>query len=135
MEFFKTLFTGGVGNTEVWAPFVLRVGLGLALLSHGYPKLFKNFGQFSGYVGSLKWPAPKLFAVLAGLIEFGGGLLLIVGLFTKGVALIVALYFLLVILSAHRGQKFQQGWELAYLYLVGMLALWAINSSGAWALE
>ncbi|MBI2552735.1 DoxX family protein [Candidatus Uhrbacteria bacterium] len=133
-EVLNTLFVSGQGNFSEWAPFILRVGLGLGLISHGYPKLFKNFAQFSGYVASLKWPAPRIFALLAGLLEFAGSLLLIVGLFVHPVALLLAGYFILVMLSAHRGQKFQQGWELAFLYFVGMLALWAINEDGAWAL-
>lgn len=135
MDFLRTLLVSGVGDVEAWAPLILRVGLGLALVSHGYPKLFKTFGQFSGYVGSLKWPAPKLFALLAGLIEFAGGILLVVGLLVKPVALVAALYFLLVILTAHKGQKFQSGWELAYLYLLGTLTLWALNTAGPWALS
>ncbi len=134
-EFIRTLFISGAGDTVLWASFILRLGLGLGLITHGYPKLFKTFGQFSGYVASLKWPAPKLFAALAGLIEFAGPLLLIVGLFTKGTSLVIALYFVLVILSAHRGQKFQGGSELAYLYLIGAFALWAMNDSGVWALD
>ena len=134
MELLRTLFIQGVGDTEMWASLILRVGLGLALISHGYPKLFKTFGQFSGYVASLKWPAPKLFALLAGLTEFAGGILLALGLWTKPVALIVAVYFLLTILTAHKGQKFQSGWELAFMYLLTALTLWALNSSGIWAL-
>lgn len=134
MDLLRTLFVGGVGDAESWAPLILRVGLGLALISHGYPKLFKTFGQFSGYVASLKWPAPKLFALLAGLTEFAGGILLVLGLLTKPVALIVAVYFLLTILTAHKGQKFQGGWELAFMYLLGALALWALNTSGPWSL-
>lgn len=135
MEWFRTLFIGGVGDTEVWAPLILRLGLGVALLIHGYPKLFKTFGQFSGYVASLKWPAPKLVALLAGVIEFLGGLLILIGLLVKPASLIVAIYFILVILSAHRGQKFVSGWELPFWYLVGALTLWAMNDPGILALD
>lgn len=134
-DFIRTLFIPGAGDTALWAPFVLRLGLGLGLLTHGYPKLFKTFGQFSGYVATLKLPAPKLFAALAGLVEFVGPLLLVVGLFTKAASLSIAVYFLLVILIAHKGHKFQAGWELPYLYLSGALGLWAMNDSGVWALD
>src|SRR3989338_118886 len=134
MEFIRTLFVVGVGDTELWAPFIVRVGLGLAMLTHGYPKLFKNFGQFSGYVASLKWPAPKLFAALAAIAEFGGGLALVVGFMVKPVALLLAIYMALVILSAHKGQKFS-AWELAFLYFIAFLALWAMNHPGIFALD
>lgn len=135
MEWLRTLFIGGVGETEVWAPLILRLSLGIALLMHGYPKLFKTFGQFTGYVATLKWPAPKLVALLAGSVEFIGGLLLVAGLLVKPAALIVAIYFILVILSAHRGQKFINGWELPFWFLVGALTLWAMNDPGILALD
>ncbi|GEM_PF-6487132 len=135
MEWLQSLFVTGAGDTEMWAAFILRLGLGLALITHGYPKLFKTFGQFSGYVASLKCPAPKVFAALAGIVEFFGALFLIFGLFTKGAALVIAVYFVLVIFAAHRGQKFQGGWELAYMYLLGALTLWAMNDGGLFALE
>ena len=134
MELFNTLFVSGIGDTEMWGAFILRLGFGIALMVHGYPKLFKNFGQFSGYVTSLKWPVPKLFALLAGITELFGGLLLIVGVLTKPVSLVVAFYFVLVMLSAHRGQKFVGGWELPFLYFVAALALWALNDPGVFAL-
>lgn len=134
MDFLRTIFVGGVGDTEVWAPLILRVALGLGLLVHGVPKL-KTFAQFTGYVASLKWPVAKLFATLAVVAEVGGGVLLMLGLFIKPTAAILALYFLFVILTAHRKQGFVRGWELPFLYFVGVLALWALNSSGAVALS
>src|SRR3989338_9823140 len=105
MELFQILFTPGMGNTEVWAPFILRVGLGLGLLMHALPK-WKTFDQFKGYVVSLKWPAPTIFAHLARLAETLGSIFLVLGICVKSVSLGLVLYFLLVILTAHRGQKF-----------------------------
>lgn len=133
MDFLQTLFTPGIGNTEVWAPFILRVGLGLGLLQHALPK-WKTFDQFKGYVVSLKFPAPTLFAHLARLTETLGSVLLVLGIGVKAVSLGLVLYFLIVIFTAHRGQKFYGGWELPYLYLLGALSLWAMNSSGALAI-
>lgn len=134
MEFLRTLFVLGVGETELWAPFVLRVAWGFGLLAHGLPK-WKNYQQFSGYVTSLKWPLPKLFARLAMFAETVGGVLLILGLFVKPVAAILVIYYLLVILTAHRGQKFVDGWELPFLYFAAALALWVLNDPGVFALD
>lgn len=133
MDFLQAIFNTGVGDTEAWAPFILRVGLGLGLLAHALPK-WKTFEQFKGYVATLKWPAPVLFAHLARLTETVGSIFLVLGILVKPVAAVLVAYFALVIFTAHRGQKFQSGWELAYLYLVGLLGLWAMNSAGAIAL-
>src|SRR5438045_1779875 len=64
---------------------VLRMAVGLILLQYGLAKLFG-------------WPAVKIFADLnwlslwgiAGMFEFAGGTLLIVGLFTRPVAFILS---------------------------------------------
>ena len=133
MELLRTLFMSGAGDTETWAPFVLRVAFGFGLLAHALPK-WKTFEQFQGYVAALKWPAPVLFAQLARLAETVGSILLIVGLLVKPTSAVLAAYFLLVILTAHRGQKFKDGWELSFLYFAGALALWTMNGAGVLAL-
>jgi putative oxidoreductase len=44
-----------------------------------------------------------LFAWLAGIAEFGGGLLLVIGLLSRPAALLLVVHFTLVILIAHGG--------------------------------
>jgi len=66
---------------------VLRVTVGLFIAGHGSQKLF---GWFSGngingtakFFESVGYDPGKLYAVIGGLIEFGGGLALIAGFFT-----------------------------------------------------
>lgn len=135
MDILRFLLVPGSGDTEMWTSLVLRVGLGLGMAIHGYPKLFKTFGQFSGYVTSLKWPAPKLFAALAVVTEFFGGLFLVIGFLVKPISAVTVVYFLLVILTAHKGQKFASGWELPFMYLLAALALWTLGDSGFLALD
>lgn len=68
----------------------LRVFAGLSLsLAHGLGKLPPGDGFVSG-VAALGFPAPLLFAWLAGLAEGVGGLLLAAGLATRAVALAIA---------------------------------------------
>ena len=82
---------------------VLRVvaGLSIALL-HGQGKVPPSEG-FTGMVGGMGLPAPALFAWLAALAEFGGGLLLAAGLLTRPVGLLLVVHFLFVVLLAHAG--------------------------------
>ena len=68
--------------------FVLRLALGASFLFHGYPKLndpSHALREFAGY------GFPSYFAYIFGILEVFGGGLLIVGLFTRGVALLLAI--------------------------------------------
>ncbi|MGW5972861.1 DoxX family protein [Streptomyces sp. NPDC055186] len=74
---------------------VLRLVLGLTMAVHGVQKLFGWFGgggvEGTGmFFGSLGYPSPEAFAVVAGLTETLGGLGLALGLFTPLAAAAVA---------------------------------------------
>lgn len=71
-----------------WAHVLLRVVAGLFLAQHGAQKLFGLFGG----MGSTPGAAVSLFSLfgLAGVIEFFGGLLVAIGLFTRPAAFIIA---------------------------------------------
>ena len=97
-----------------FAPFIyaaLRIVAGLLFACHGAQKLFGLFGM---------GPMPLMSQIgLAGVIEFGGGLLIAIGLFTSFAAFIAsgemaAAYFLA---HAPKGNvPIQNGGELAVLY-------------------
>lgn len=78
---------------------ILRLLVGLTLATHGSQKLFKMFGGSgpagtSAYFSSLGFRAPMMMAVLAGIAEFGGGLLFAAGLLTPlaSIALMVVMF-------------------------------------------
>jgi putative oxidoreductase len=63
---------------------LIRLVFGLVMAAHGAQKLFGWFGGYGiagtgGFFESLGFRPGKLFAALAGLGEFGGGLLLALG--------------------------------------------------------
>jgi putative oxidoreductase len=68
---------------------VLRVALGLAFMSHGYPKLVSHTPQAVEMMSKMGFPS--YFAYIAGVLELFGGGLLVIGLFTRGVALLLAI--------------------------------------------
>lgn len=85
---------------------VVRVIGGLALaFAHGMGKVPPSEG-FIGRVGGMGFPAPELFAWLASTAEFGGGILLALGLPTRPAALLVCGQMLVVALMAHAGDPF-----------------------------
>jgi putative oxidoreductase len=66
---------------------VLRVVIGALFIGHGTQKLFGWYGGYGvegtgGFMESLGYKPGKRYAVLGGLAEAGGGLLLLLGLFT-----------------------------------------------------
>lgn len=115
----KRLFFGGSGGAGALSDtglLLLRLFGGLALaLGHGLGKLPPSEG-FIGRVGGLGFPAPEVFAWLSGLAEFGGGLLLAMGLLTRPAALIIALNMAAAAFLAHAADPFA-GKEKALLFL------------------
>jgi putative oxidoreductase len=90
---------------------VLRVGAGLLFLSHGLQKLF---GLFGGEVVPL---ASRM--GLAGVLELVGGALLVLGLFTRPVAIVLAGEMLVAYAIAHLPRSLwplQNGGEPALLF-------------------
>ena len=80
---------------------VLRIALGITFLYHGYPKLahLRGEAQMQGFF--VEHGLPGYFVYVAGVIEtFGGGLLLL-GLFTRGAALLLAIEMSVAIWKVH----------------------------------
>jgi putative oxidoreductase len=110
---------------------LVRIATGAMLIPHGAQKLFGWFGghglaatgQF--FETSLGMRPGVLFATTAGVIEFFGGLLLIIGLFTRPAALIVAA-FLAVALTVHIPNGFfwtEGGIEYPLLWCLAALSI------------
>lgn len=83
-----------------WGLLVLRVGIGIAFMVHGYPKVF--MGGAAGLAKGLAAagiPGGIAAAYLAGIAEFFGGIALILGILTRpntavlAFTMLVALWF------------------------------------------
>ena len=102
---------------------LLRIGAGLLFMQHGLQTLF---GWFGG-MGAPGATVPLVSQMgLGGVIESFGGLLLVLGLFTRPAAAVMALEMLVAYFQAHlpRGAwPIQNGGELPLLYLLIFLFL------------
>lgn len=112
---------------------VARIVLGAVLIAHGWQK-FHEWG-ISGPADSfaaMGVPAASLAAVVAAVIEFGGGILLIAGLFTRVVGALVALTMIGAGIFANHFTTgifvSDGGWEL-----VGVIAAAALLLAGVGA--
>lgn len=85
---------------------IMRIATGLMLMPHGAQKLFGWFGGYGPaatgqfFAQSLGMEPGIVFAVLAGLVEFFGGLALVLGFLTRPAALAVTV-LLGVTLTVH----------------------------------
>lgn len=109
----------------------IRVPVGIVLAAHGGQKLFGWFGGY-GLEGTGQWMesiglAPGfLMALLAGSVEFFGGLALILGLLTRPAALLTAFTMLVAIFTAHISHGLfisNGGFEYALILFAATLAL------------
>jgi putative oxidoreductase len=83
---------GLAGLYEAVTPYgydLMRVVFGLMLMPHGYEKLFQGKPPVQRMV-DLHLPNPALWAYWIGTLEFFGGALLAVGLFTRIIAVMFA---------------------------------------------
>ncbi|MGH6903840.1 MAG: DoxX family protein [Geminicoccaceae bacterium] len=118
----------------VWAPRVLsilRIVAALIFMEHGTQKLL-------GFPPSDS-PGPALFSLmgLAGVLELVGGVLLLLGLFTRPVAFILSGQMAVAYWMAHAPQSFYpvlNGGDAAILYCFVFLYL-AAAGGGAWSLD
>jgi putative oxidoreductase len=80
---------------------VLRIALGVIFIFHGYPKLahLRGAGQMQGFF--VEHGLPGYFVYIAGVIEAFGGSLLLIGLFTRAAALLLAMEMCVAIWKVH----------------------------------
>lgn len=114
--------------------FVFRILVGLLFIQHGAQKLLGLFGGVDGS-GSTA-PLISMYGA-AGIIELVGGLLIVIGVLTRLVALIAAGQMVVAQFIAHLPEgiiPIQNGGELGLLYLASFLVL-VLYGSGRYSLE
>lgn len=120
-----------------WTPrllSVLRIITAFLFIAHGAQKLFGFLAPAAQRAAS-----PPLLSMIgvAGALEFFGGLLLLVGLFTRPTAFIMSGLMAVAYFMAHAPQGFwplQNKGELAVLYSFVFLFL-AVAGGGEWSVD
>ena len=118
-----------------WTPrvlSVLRIVSAFLLIAHGAQKLF-------GFLAPPGMPSPTLWSQMwiGGVLEFFGGLLLLLGLFTRPVAFILSGMMAVAYFQMHAPGGFwplQNKGELAALNSFVFLFL-AVAGGGEWSLD
>ena len=85
---------------------VLRIALGIIFIAHGYPKLAHLRGGAQMQSFFVEHGLPGYFVYIAGVIETFGGALLLLGLFTRAAALLLAIEMCVAIWKVHSGHGY-----------------------------
>lgn len=141
------------GKLQRWWPLPLRILLGIGFMVHGAPKLFSQAGHdgFAAMLQQLGVPLPALMAWVVGLVEFFGGIALVIGLFVAEATVLLAIDMLVAMFKVHLAAGFSflnvtgtspegtpiygmPGAEVNLLYLAGLVALF-IGGPGPLSVE
>lgn len=126
-----------IRSTDDAGKLLLRAVLAILLLFHGVSKLSGGIGFITGMLQGLGLPAFLGYGVYIG--EVVAPLLILVGLYTRPAALVVAINMVVALLLAHTSQFFTLsdtgGWalELQGMYFGGALAV-ALLGAGRYSL-
>ncbi len=125
---------------ERWAPLaymLMRVGLGLILVPHGFNKVFFNDAAVaSKRMVALGLPAPMAWAYFIGALELFGGLALALGLFTRVVAAAIAIEMAVISFLVLWPNWFWTSRGIEYTLLMMLLAIgFFLRGGGKYSLD
>lgn len=137
---------GSFDATDLFAPLMLRIPLGLIFMAHGSQKLLGVFGGL-GLTGTFrtfeeKMGIPPIFTLLAIIAEFGGGFGILTGFLTRLSAAGISAVMLVAIYKVHWTHGFflngsaGHGHGIEYnIALLGMALYLMIAGGGRWCLD
>ncbi len=107
-----------------WGPVALRLALGTVFMAHGWAKLTGPLGTPEGFnIADWGWAYPVFWAWAVAIVETFGGLLVIVGFFTRTAAALMAVVMFFAILKVRLVEGFIDGFEFEFALLMSAVSL------------
>jgi putative oxidoreductase len=100
---------------------ILRIGMGLTLLVHGYDKL-QHFQQYSQQFINFMGLGAKTSLGLTIFAELGCSALVILGLLTRAACIPPIIAMAVAVVKAHKSEIFGEG-EHAFLFIIGFAVI------------
>lgn len=113
--------------------FLLRLALALVFIAHGWAKL-NGLEATEAFFSNVGIPAASSMAVLVGLVEFLGGLAMLLGVFTSWAGGLLAVVMLVAILQVKLSKGFLGGYEFDLTLLLAALSLIFLGA-GDWTVK
>ena len=117
-KIFSSYYSGGAVNAGM---LVLRLGLGILMIHHGFNKL-SHFNDTARNMPNILGLGGDVNASLVIFAEFFCSMFLIIGLFTRLACIPLIITMGVAIVKAHHSNVFGEG-ELPALYLAGFITL------------
>jgi putative oxidoreductase len=120
---------------QKWGVTIVRVVTGLVFLLHGGQKVFYNgLHPTAAAFGKMGIPLPGIAGPLVALVELIGGLCLILGVYTRWAAILLALDMLGAIVFVHGRNGFflPRGFEYPLVLLAVNVMLALTGGGPAW---
>lgn len=111
---------------------LVRAALGLVFVSYGYAKWAGGLDRFAGLLLASGFPAPDLLARGVAALELGGGMLVLLGVWTRVVAGLLAVEMAVAIWRVLWPRGFVGGFAFELVLLLCALALVA-GGGGRWS--
>ncbi len=122
----------------IWGLFFLRFGVGLVFVTHGYPKMTGrgNYPKasrehFTESIRRLGLPFPFYVATFLGGVEFFGGAMVMLGLWTRWAALALAGVMLVATSKTFFERGFINAADFPFSLLTSLLALMFLGGGSA----
>lgn len=113
-------------NCADWGLLALRIALGAVFIYHGWLKL-SDIAMTTGFFESQGIPLPMFFAWLVGLVEFLGGIAVLLGFWTKSFATLLAINMIFAVAIVHLGTPWSAT-EFSVLTLGASIALAGVGA-------
>ena len=129
----------GRANKQSWAILPLRVMIGFGFAAHGFAKLSRGPGAFAAILTAIGVPVPQLMAWVTSLLEFFGGVCIMIGAFVLPLSVPLVIVMLTAMVSVHLQNGFSTiklksvtpsgaefgapGYEMNLLYIAGLVTL------------
>ena len=104
---------------------ILRVVVGVVFVAHGWRKIMAGFDAVSSSFDAAGIPAPLPAAILVAIVEFVGGVLLILGLKTRLAVIPLAITMAVAMTVVHLKNGFflPEGYEFTLVLLAALITL------------
>lgn len=120
-----------------WGLLFVRIPVGLTFIYHGSQKVFGGIPGFADYLAQLQIPAPSFFAYVVALVEFLGGLCVLLGFLTPVLSAFLIVDLLVAIATVHlpSGLDFTKGGFEPHLAWIGILICLILAGPGRYSID